>query len=402
MLKWKNERVINTVCKYEVTFVMKRPKILILTAEYGNGHVQVANVLKEKFSEQNAADVIISSIYAESYPTLTPISETIYLKSFTTVGKPIYSLCYHGIEKIYDKKIAKWFVNLGRKHLSYLVETEKPDVIINTFPVLAVSEFRRRTGINIPTFSIVTDYCLHKTWILPEIDKYYVATHHLKETICKLGISPSDVKVSGIPVRPPFEQFLPSSSLFKKYKLNPCKKTILIMAGAFGVLKNMNKMCETFLMKNDCQLVIVCGKNEKLKTELEALGSKFENKLHVYGYVERVDELFRIASFMITKPGGITLTEATAIGVPVILYKPTPGQEKGNAIFFERQNGAVVTQRLDEIYKAASYLLRNDHALEKMRRSIHSIHQPNAAQTIVEDVLEAISTSQQLYGEVSY
>ncbi|MFC3883971.1 diglucosyl diacylglycerol synthase [Bacillus songklensis] len=382
---------------------MKRPKILILTAEYGNGHVQVANVLKEQFNKYNVSDVIISSIYAESYPTLTPISETIYLKSFTTVGKPIYSLCYHGIEKIYNKKIARWFVNLGRKRLSYLVETEKPDVIINTFPVLAVSEFRRQTGMNIPTFNIITDYCLHKTWVSSEIDKYYVATQHVKEAICQLGISPSVVKVSGIPVRAPFEQSLSPSYLFQKYNLNPYKKTILMMAGAFGVLKNLNKICETLLMNNDCQLVIVCGKNKKLKTELEVLRTKFKNKLHVYGYVERVDELFRIASFMITKPGGITLTEATAIGVPVILYKPTPGQEKGNAIYFEHQNGAVVTQRFGDIFKAASHLLNNDHDLERMKRSIHSIHQPNAAKTIVEDVLQTIYAGEKrLYRKIFY
>lgn len=381
----------------------KRPKILILTAAYGNGHVQVANVLKDQFTKCSQADVIISSIYAESYPTLTPISESIYLKSYTPVGKPIYSLCYHGIEKVYDKKIAKWFVNLGRKRITHLVEKEQPDAIINTFPVLAVPEFFRRTGSSIPAFSIITDYCLHKTWVSPEIDRYFVATESMKEAVCDLGISPSNVKISGIPIRPLFEETVAPSSLVKKYGLNPHQKRILIMAGAFGVLKSMNKMCETLLTANDCQLVVICGKNDKLRAELETLSVRFPDRLLVFGYVERVDEWFRLASFMITKPGGITLTEAAAIGLPVILYKPTPGQEKGNALYFERQNGAFIAHRLDDIYDFSSYLLENDEALENMKRSIHSIHRKQAALTMVEDILEAVYDRQHpVYRNASY
>lgn len=381
----------------------KRPKILILTAAYGNGHVQVASVLKDQFIQCSQADVMISSIYAESYPTLTPISENVYLKSYTPVGKPIYSLFYHGIEKVYDKKIAKWFVNLGRKRLAHLVETEQPDIIINTFPVLAVPEFRRRTGSFIPTFSIITDYCLHKIWISPEIDRYFVATKSIKEAVCHLGIPPSNVTISGIPIRPLFEESVTSSSLSQKYGLNPHQKRILIMAGAFGVLKSMNKMCETLLEENDCQLVVICGKNDKLKAELETLAVRFPDRLLVFGYVERVDEWFRLASFMITKPGGITLTEAAAIGLPVILYKPTPGQEKGNALYFERQNGALIAHRLNDIYEFSSYLLKNDEVLENMKRSIHSVHRKQAALTIAEEILEAVYNHQHpLYKNASY
>ncbi|OZI10464.1 diglucosyl diacylglycerol synthase [Bacillaceae bacterium SAS-127] len=368
----------------------KRPKVLILTAAYGNGHMQVANVLKEQFIQHDTADVIVSSIYAESYPTLTPISESIYLKSFTTVGKPIYSLCYHGIEKVYDKKVAKWFVNLGLKRVAYLVETEQPDVIINTFPVLAVPEFLRRTRKSIPTVSVITDYCLHKTWVSPEINRYFVATESVKEAVCQFGTPPSHIKVSGIPIRSSFEQSVPLPSLTEKYGLNPHQKRILIMAGAFGVLKSISKICETLLKENDCQLVVLCGKNDKLIAELKSLAARFPDRLLVFGYVDRIDEWFRLASFMITKPGGITLTEAISIGLPVILYKPTPGQEKGNALFFERENGAFIAQKLNDIYNFSSYLLKNHQVLEDMSRSIHSIHHKQAAQTIVEDTLDIV------------
>jgi processive 1,2-diacylglycerol beta-glucosyltransferase len=381
----------------------KRPKVLILTAAFGNGHIQVANVLKDQFIQAYEADVIISSIYAESYPTLTPISENVYLKSYTPVGKPIYSLCYHGIAKVYDKKIAKWFANLGRKRLAYLVETEQPDIIINTFPVLAVPEFRRRTGSSIPTFSIITDYCLHKTWVSSEIDHYFVATEAVKEAVCRLGISCSNVTVSGIPIRPVFEQPAACTDLAEKYGIHPRRKLILIMAGAFGVLKSMNKMCETLLSENDCQLMVICGKNDKLKMELNPLAERFPDRLLVLGYVERVDEWFRLASFMITKPGGITLTEAAAVGLPVILYKPTPGQEKGNARYFEQQNGALIAHKLNDIYSFSSYLLQNEHVLENMSYSMHSVHQKQAAVTAAEEMMEtAYRVRRPLYHDASY
>lgn len=367
--------------------MLKKPKVLILTAKYGNGHVQVSKTLVKQCRELGIEEVVVSDLYAESNPVFTEITQYLYLKSFT-IGKQFYRMFYYGVDKIYNKKLLTLYFKLGNKRLHELIEKEQPDIIINTFPIIVVPEYRRRTGNIIPTFNVLTDFCLHKIWVHKNIDKYYVASKRVKEKVMSLGIHPASVKVTGIPIRSQFEEILNEEAIYKKYNLDPAKKTLLVMAGAHGVLKNVKELCESFLEEKNLQTVVVCGNNTALKESLESITGKNKENLKLLGYVERVDELFRIASCMVTKPGGITLSEAAAVGVPVILYKPVPGQEKENALFFQENEAALVVNRSEEVYEAVSSLLQNDKKLRRMKRNIKRLHHPNSSLTIMEDIVK--------------
>ncbi|MGM0921544.1 MAG: diglucosyl diacylglycerol synthase [Bacillota bacterium] len=367
--------------------MLKKPKVLILTAKYGNGHVQVSKTLVKQCRELGIEEVVVSDLYAESNPVFTEITQYLYLKSFT-IGKQFYRMFYYGVDKIYNKKLLTLYFKLGNKRLHELIEKEQPDIIINTFPIIVVPEYRRRTGNIIPTFNVLTDFCLHKIWVHKNIDKYYVASKRVKEKVMSLGIHPAAVKVTGIPIRSQFEENLNEEAIYKKYNLDPDKKTLLVMAGAHGVLKNVKELCESFLEEKNLQTVVVCGNNTALKESLESITGKNKENLKLLGYVERVDELFRIASCMVTKPGGITLSEAAAVGVPVILYKPVPGQEKENALFFQENEAALVVNRSEEVFDAVSSLLQDDKKLRRMKRNIKRLHHPNSSLTIMEDIVK--------------
>jgi len=364
---------------------MNNPKALILTAKYGNGHVQVANTLEKKCKQLNM-DVVVCDLYREAHPIITEVTKYLYLKSFS-YGKQFYRLFYYGVDKMYNKRIMNIYYSMGFKRLHELITAEKPDFIINTFPMIVVPEYRKRTGKVIPTFNVLTDFCLHRIWIHPNIDKYYVASNEVKEKLLKLGISPVDVKVTGIPIREQFEENIDTASLYEKYELNPNKKTLLIMAGAHGVLKNVKELCESFIQHKDLQTVVVCGKNDSLKEQLLPLANQYPTKLKAFGYVERVDELFRVSSCMITKPGGITLSEATALGVPLILYKPVPGQEKENAEYFKRNGAAIIVNKIDQIQDVVEHLLKNPQTINNMQKNIQKLYHQNACDTILQDIL---------------
>jgi len=174
--------------------LIKNPKVLILTAHYGNGHVQVAKTLEQTFRQKGIEDVIVCDLFGESHPFITDITKYLYLKSYT-IGKELYRLFYYGVEKIYDKKIASWYANFGRKRLKTLLQVEKPDIVINTFPIIAVPELKKQTGISIPVYNVLTDFCVHKIWIHREVDRYFVATdpkkvhsNGTKESITRMGI----------------------------------------------------------------------------------------------------------------------------------------------------------------------------------------------------------------------
>ena len=135
------------------------------------------------------------------------------------------------------------------------------------------------------------------------------------------------------------------------------------------------------------QVVVVCGKNEALKQDLLSLQKQNSDALKVFGYVENIDELFRVTSCMITKPGGITLSEAAALQVPVILYKPVPGQENENAMYFERKGATVVIRDDSEVFAKTEALLQDDVKLLQMKEAMKSIYLPEPAGHIVDAIL---------------
>ncbi len=380
-------------------------KVLILTAKYGNGHVQVAKTLENKCKELGFKKVTICNLYSESFPIFSEITQYLYLKSFS-IGKQFYRLFYYGVDKIYNKRMMNLYFKMGHKRLHQIVQNEQPDIIINTFPMIVVPEYRRKTGTVIPTFNVLTDFCLHKIWVHENIDKYYVATNHVKNKLTEIGVNPNSIKVTGIPIRAQFEEKRNQKEIYEKYQLDPNKKTLLIMAGAHGVLKNVKELCQTFITnRKDIQTVVVCGKNTLLKESLEPLAQMYPENFKVYSYVERVDELYQITSCMITKPGGITLTEATALGVPVILFKPVPGQEKENALFFEQNRAAIVVNQIEDMADEVDKLLSDQEKLEEMKKNIKKIHVPHSADLILEDIIKEssyIKEKHTMAGSVNY
>lgn len=162
--------------------------ILILTANYGNGHVQVAKTLYQECERLGFKNVTVSNLYQESNPIVSEITQYLYLKSFS-IGKQFYRLFYYGVDKIYNKRKFNIYFKMGNKRLDQLVKKHQPDIIINTFPMIVVPEYRRRMGKVIPTFNVMTDFCLHKIWVHEHIDKYYVATDYVKENCSKSALT---------------------------------------------------------------------------------------------------------------------------------------------------------------------------------------------------------------------
>ncbi|WP_404428300.1 diglucosyl diacylglycerol synthase [Sutcliffiella horikoshii] len=362
-------------------------KVIILTASYGNGHLQVANSLYQECLNRGLTDVKICNLYAESHPFISEVTEKLYTKSFT-YGKQFYKLFYYGTDIIQNKKMLRWYYQYGLKRLTSLIQSEEPDILINTFPINAVPEFRRRTGIVIPSFNIITDYCLHSLWLHDEIDKYYVASNELKAKIHSRGVPVSKVVVSGIPIRPAFSQSYDKQALYEKYHISPEKDLILLIAGAHGVLKNIKDVCETLLLSTDHQLAVVCGKNLSLRNELAQLYKSYSGRFHCFRYLERIDELYKLANVIITKPGGITLTEATATGTPLILYKPVPGQEKENALFFSEKGAALIAKNHDELELHVNTLLQSKQKQSSLQSSIEKLYLPASQEVILTDILK--------------
>lgn len=359
--------------------------ILITTAPFGNGHKMVATALKNAFINKGYHNVFIVDLFTEAHPKLTETIKRAYIKSYD-FGEA-YSRLYYGSEKLTDKRVIELYRNFGYKKLSEISREFEPDVIINTFPILASLKIKNKSGENVPVFNIVTDFYVHKLWLSKEIDKFYIATEELQEELKKMNIPVEKTVVSGIPIREAFEEAESISKLYRKYNFKRGKKIILINSGAFGVLRDIKKVCKELCKNNIIQVAVVCGNNKMQKLKLESLELK---NLKVFGFIENIDDLYKISCCMITKSGGITLSEALAVQLPLIIIKPVPGQEKENALFFEKKGAAIIANSTYQIINSTIELINNPTLLIAMKKNMKKMYNKSSSVKIVEDVVESI------------
>jgi len=364
-------------------------KILILYASYGDGHVQVSKALQQCFLEKGLHHVPLIDLYASAHPLMDAVTRFAYLISCSFFPK-LYGWSYYLTQDmLHNRSPVKLLNTFGIGALKEIIQVERPDAVINTFPMLVMPELRKQTGIHIPIITVLTDFVLHDRWLHQDIDQYFVANEELKTAIINKGIPAERIKVSGIPIRKAFLQTYNKDQIFLHYGLNPSKKIILIMAGAYGVMQSLKKICRALLHIEDIQILLVCGKNKSLKESIEASFAHKSN-IHIFGFIEQVQELMAISSCLVTKAGGITLSEALSLQLPVIVYRPLPGQEKDNAYFLAKKGAAMIAYQIEELVKNVEQILLNRHHVLQMNQAIHALQKNNASETIVNDILKQI------------
>ncbi|WP_339061256.1 MGDG synthase family glycosyltransferase [Tepidibacillus marianensis] len=253
----------------------KHGTVLIISSSFGDGHVQVSKAIQDHFKQHRVEQIKVIDLLAEAHPYLNAVSRFVYLKS-TSLVPSIYGWVYYRSQHFgYNGLFYKWLNLLGITRLKSYIQEIKPDLIINTFPFMAMGELRKRTNLSIPTYTIITDFTLHQRWLHTEIDKYYVATEDLKDELIQSGIEERKVKVTGIPVRDIFETTTISNDIQKNFGFDQNKNYVLVMAGAYGVQQNIKTLCQKLLEINEIEVLVICGKNEKLLKEME---SQFKGK----------------------------------------------------------------------------------------------------------------------------
>jgi processive 1,2-diacylglycerol beta-glucosyltransferase len=217
---------------------------------------------------------------------------------------------------------------------------------------------------------------------------YFTATEEVKSSLLFHGIPPEKVVTSGIPIHPKFSEEKDRNELLVKYGLNNQPPVILISAGSFGVTP-LSEVIEDFgSIEEEFQIIVVCGNNAELRNDLE-IRQKSESRLkRVFGFVDFMDELMAFSDLLITKPGGITVSESIAMGLPMILIEPIPGQEEANADYLIEQGAGVKARNLPVLLHKLRLLLRNPGKLADMSRRARAISRPYAAKTIAEEVIK--------------
>lgn len=351
--------------------VNERDKILILSATFGDGHKQVAKAIGEavEVTLPNATPIILD-IMEWIHPYLYPVSLFVYKRGIKRFPQ-VYSYLYKKtrVKNSFSTKLNSLFT-FGLQTMLEVIQRIKPRVVVSTYPFAAgiISKLKEQGLITIPAVTIITDYTDHSYWIHPYTDLYIVGSNQVRERLISLGIEDGKIKNTGIPVRQRFIESQPRELLLKKYRMNQNKFTVLIMGGGDGFIgKGRSTFRALESISQTLQLIIVCGRNKKLKKQLELELKDYKHDVLLLGFCENIQELMAISDLMITKPGGVTTSEALAMGLPLLIYHPLPGQEEDNAEYLWKSGLAFLAKTDNDIILKIESILNDSREIKSMQ-----------------------------------
>lgn len=371
---------------------MTLSKLLVLSASYGAGHQQAALAVRDALARTSPeTEVRIMDYLHCVHPTLDSIVKYCYLTS-VRYAPALYGLFYKGTSQIPPQSLIQRQLNsLGISELEATLQEFQPDAVFSTFPTPAgvMSYLREQGRTSVPTATVITDHAIHSQWIHPHTEMYFVGSDFVRRGLIARGIPAETVYVTGIPIRPTFLDRLDKRSLADKYGLRSDTPTVLVMGGAYGLMGDIPSICEElFRYPYPVQTLVVAGHNNKMMMQLEAMLETATQPARVFGYVSEIHELMTVADVILTKAGGLTVSEAISLQLPMVLYRPIPGQEVQNAEFLVRKGAAVLAGNRREVSKQLRSLLVEDRQkLQRMRRRAGRIAQGNAADCIAEKLV---------------
>ena len=208
--------------------------------------------------------------------------------------------------------------------------------------------------------SVVTDFEAHALWMDACVDLYCVAAEETKARLVARGAAPEDVVVTGIPISARFSAKLNPKAVRKSLGLRDDLPVLLVPSGGFGMGPVGEILAELDKVERPFQSVVVTGRNEELRRELAAQDRK--HPTHVLGFATNMHELMAVADLIITKPGGLTSSEALAMGKPLFILNPIPGQEAANSDFLLEHGAAAKVNRVEDLPYRIEQLLGIEEA----------------------------------------
>lgn len=362
-------------------------KILILTASTGGGHKRAAAAIEAKIK------------------SLSPETEVKVVDAMKAIGK-VYdkTVCngYHFMATKIPKVYGECYKITDRKNLMYkavmqsntmmsdkLLDTINeymPDIAIICHPFVTtmISKLRRQGKTNMKAISLITDYDAHRTYIVPNIEAYVLAEPQMaKKLISEYGVDHNIIYPLGIPIFDRFTEPFSKEEICKREGLNPNVPTVLLMAGSFGVTGVLDFYKKLAEKGKDLQFIVITGRNIKLFGHLEKLIDEMgtQNNTKLLYFVNNVEDYMHISDIIVTKPGGLTVTESLACNLPLAIYSAFPGQELDNAEFLTKQNAAVLLDKKNGAEQIIE-LLNSPEKLAEMKGNCKKLSQSDSAEKI--------------------
>jgi len=376
-------------------------RILIATVTAGAGHVAAAAALEEAWRADHSQDTVERvdlvkffsplhrKVVSEGYVKLVERAPELWGMVFKKTDDPRLARRLNRIKRLFPSNSRARF----ERHLKHF----KPDAVLCTHysPLETLEQIKTKRDSkhgesrNSRPFvvSIVTDFEAHALWMNTCVDLYCVAAEETKARLVARGAGAESIVATGIPISARFSTNPERDSVRKTLGVRDDLPIVLVLSGGFGMGPVAEILAELDKVGQQFQTVVVTGRNEELRRELAAADRK--HPTHVLGFASNMHELMAIADLIVTKPGGLTSSEAMTMGKPLFILNPIPGQEAANSDFLLEHGAAVKINRVEDLPYRIERLLGTPK-LAEMETAAKTLGRPNAARAICEEVIRRV------------
>lgn len=367
------------------------PRILVLSASVGAGHLRAAQAVELALREVAPEAVVrnvdvleltnaaFRRIYGKFYLDLVNKAPHVLGYFYDLLDQPSRS----GKGRADRLRLAVEKLNL-RKFVQ-LIRDEPWDLAINThfLPAEIIASLRRKGELSLPQVTATTDFETHRLWVNQPCEHYFTATAEGARYLQHWGICAEQTTVTGIPIHPVFAQPKDRAECLARHGLAGDRPIVLQLSGGFGVGPIAKLYSVLLEVAHPIDLVVIAGRNEAVKKELEAIAPPPRHRVKLLGFTDQIDELMAVADVVVSKPGGLTTSETLARGAVMAIVNPIPGQESRNSDYLLENGAAIKANNIGTLAYKIDGLLDDPARLTQLKANVGRLARPRAAYDVV-------------------
>lgn len=377
---------------------MGTTNILFISASAGNGHTRAAEALR---LHAGGADVSadVSATHIDLLKFVSPLLRAVYTTVYSNMVKHAPGLWRHVYQSTHLAEAGGTAHLLRRRterinSARFIREIEKiaPDLIVCTHFLAAdlLSQMIAQGKLHCPVWVQVTDFDLHRSWVHEHMAGYFVANEEVAFRLRAHGIAQAQIHNTGIPIMPVFSGHLDRAECARELGILPYRMTLLLMGGGPG-FGAVNDIAARLLHAHaDLQIIALAGRDPATLAELKETAANYPGRLSPQPHTDKIERLMACADIVITKPGGLTTSECLAVGLPMVVIAPIPGQEEHNANFLLERGAAFMAFDLLTLEYRIDYLLTHPARLAEMRANARALGKPDAASQVLATILKQV------------
>ena len=369
-----------------------RPRrVLLLSVSAGAGHGRAAEALAAVATAEFGAQAQHWDVMDYVPAAFRKLYTDFYLRlvdKFPSLWAQLYRITDETPPDATTARLRRAVERLNARRLQQAIADYAPDVILCThfLPAELLARAQLRGRLSCPVYVQVTDFDLHALWVVPDLAGYFAASEEVAARMRARGLPAQRIHVSGIPIMPAFAQPLDRAACAAEAGLDPQRPVLLLMGGGAGVGALDEAAAGLLALPADFQLVALAGRNEAMLARLRELAARHPGRLFPQGFTRTIERLMACADLAISKPGGLTTSECLALGLPMIVFAPIPGQEERNCDYLLENGAGLKAVDATALEYRVRALLADPARLAAIRANARRLGRPEAARAVLRQV----------------